>query len=1106
MSVSSLPSASTTKKKSKHLLTSADHDDKLNQAEELSIDRRFRLLNISDTPIPKGNENPNQIMEKLWELDISFDANLKIRSLRAMLRREAKAKHPIYKLFAKMSFLEVKDMYHSLIKVTKKTSRTNMEERIANYGFQNFPSGPIEGVLKIINGTDPAGTDHNLINDDKSTQPMKSNGVKEKTPASQVSTSSLPEIEDYSVVLETDRNSIMERLDARCVCFKRTDMTRTLSTLLKKDLEDGHPLNEQVELLKKTTCFSILKHIEPDIEEMSKCKEERLKAKIKKHCFSKCPQSPMKEFFDLKQRVSNITEEQPAISNKAIAEDDEQIPGSQVSTASTTGISDYSVVIENKIESIKERLHFWHVDFDKGERKRVLYLLLKNHLEKNHPINDHIDTIDGEILISILENIEPGKNARMHSDRVKGKIVKHCFQHCATSPLAGLMDLEQRPTVSGTEEPMEVESAPCPAIPLDNPNNLCYLNALVNGLKANKSSRELIGKDTTDVAKKLMTLFDQKSRSTAALRSCLPQHTFSPGQQNDPHEAWLFLLLKLPILSANSLVTFKKTLTCAGCLRSTVTFEKVPCPSLQCRSDTEEMLLFETTEGMEHPRMCLHCKENEQMTEDIIISEASQLLCFVANRYENQAIVVSKNIELGGRRYKVRAVVTHIGENRHSGHYITDIFHQNQWWTVNDARIYKATVEPSGGYLFFYEAVDEPMETGQQQEEMPTTTRSRAKKTNKKAKTQRAVDAKVQQEQNVAAMKAIRREGIQNLNNKKSNSSDIRSDNPAIMGGVDMDQDLDDNYVMSEPCIVCNAAWFKKDIGPITKKCTKCAGERNLEIPTYGRLNHMVPGPQPDCLRNLTYIEECCIKKATPLLHLYCRKGGLTGTHGNVITFEQDLSVLVTILPRLPKDLPFIVLQTQGQNSVELTVRPENLRAALLYLIAHNPAYHDVVLSEENLQFYEQSEGQVIGLPELRYDWEQSKRNKEKEQLPDHVPEKDDITEEMLFGDMPFPESIVPKVNQTSGVVDQLLKATKWTDDNGQPQQSTHKVGEGGDVEMDESSDEEPTLSKNARKKSKKKAKKAATKTLHEGEKLHAWPTRGSKALSEFTTVGINSM
>jgi hypothetical protein len=784
----------------------------------------------------------------------------------------------------------------------------------------------------------------------------------------------------------------------------------------------------------------------------------------------------------------------------------------QKTTASTTDNFDYSVVIDNNRKSIMERLDFFHVDFERNEKKRKLFVMLKNYLEDRHPLKRQIETISEETCHAIIRLIENNPTKSIRADRVPRKIVNYCFKYSATSPLAGLYDLVERATVRSIVVPMEVESDPFPGIPLVNPDNICYLNALVNGVKANKSSREFIGKDTTVVATHLMALFDQNPSSTAAdLRGCLPQPLFAAGKQSDPHEAWMFLVDKLPILRANSLVTLKTTLTCADCQRTVVSLEKVPSPSRLCHSTTEEILSYETTTGMVNPQLCPHCYKIEHMTEEIIISEASQILCFNAMRYDSQAIVVSKNIELGGRRYKVRAVVTHIGENRHRGHYITDIFHKNQWWTVNDDKIYKATVEPSGGYLFFYEAVDEPMETGQQQEEMPTTTRPRAKKTNKKV-AQRAVDAIIQQKHNVEAMKAIRREGIQNLNNKKSNSSDVRTDNPAIIGGLTMNLDIKDNYVMSGTCIVCNTAWFKKDIGARTKKCTKCASERNLEIPTYGEKNDMVPGKPQQCLLDLTFIEECCIQKASPLLHLYCRKGGLTGSKGNVIAFEQDLSVLVTILPRLPKDLPFIVLQTQGQSPVQLKVRPDKIREALQSLIANSPAYHDVVLSEENLQYYEQNEGQVHGLQELRYDWEQSKKSKEREQLPVLIPEKDDITEEMLSGDMPVPDSMVPKVTQTAGVLDLLLKATKETDDNGQSQQSTHVVGEGGDVEMTDTSDEEQpmqtdeNLSKNARKKRKKKEKKIRRKALHEGEKQYAWPTRGTTALSEYTTVGYYSM
>ena len=47
--------------------------------------------------------------------------------------------------------------------------------------------------------------------------------------------------------------------------------------------------------------------------------------------------------------------------------------------------------------------------------------------------------------------------------------------------------------------------------------------------------------------------------------------------------------------------------------------------------------------------------------------------------------------------------------------------------------------------------------------------------------------------------------------------------------------------------------------------------------------------------------------------------------------FEQDLTDLTVELPRLPKDLPFVVLQTQDgrKPELEIKVRPDVLKKAL---------------------------------------------------------------------------------------------------------------------------------------------------------------------------------
>ena len=67
----------------------------------------------------------------------------------------------------------------------------------------------------------------------------------------------------------------------------------------------------------------------------------------------------------------------------------------------------------------------------------------------------------------------------------------------------------------------------------------------------------------------------------------------------------------------------------------------------------------------------------------------------------------------------------------------------------------------------------------------------------------------------------------------------------------------------------------------LVQKCQRCAhhSEKNLKIPTFSRLNHMIPDEMPPDLKelNLTYLEWCAIKPINPLVscNLFLNKSNL---------------------------------------------------------------------------------------------------------------------------------------------------------------------------------------------------------------------------------------
>ena len=144
-----------------------------------------------------------------------------------------------------------------------------------------------------------------------------------------------------------------------------------------------------------------------------------------------------------------------------------------------------------------------------------------------------------------------------------------------------------------------------------------------------------------------------------------------------------------------------------------------------------------------------------------------------------------------------------------------------------------------------------------------------------------------------------------------------------------------------------------KDGSNVCQRCysEKYSNRNNVDyIPTFSKENLMHFGEIPECMHNLTNVEIASIRRISPLVQMYCRKSGnnihsaalqtkttfllkkfilmstksgLTGIRGNVISFEQDLTEIATVLPRLPPDLNIINLQPESKKKYDLKIRPK---------------------------------------------------------------------------------------------------------------------------------------------------------------------------------------
>ena len=109
----------------------------------------------------------------------------------------------------------------------------------------------------------------------------------------------------------------------------------------------------------------------------------------------------------------------------------------------------------------------------------------------------------------------------------------------------------------------------------------------------------------------------------------------------------------------------------------------------------------------------------------------------------------------------------------------------------------------------------------------------------------------------------------------------------------------------------------------------------------------MIPSSIPLELQNLTQIEEMLIARALPIMRVHIRPGGQRGYSGHCINLPQNVEELASALPRVPKELPLIILKVKGKEDTfrDVTVRREKVYKALLWLIDNNPQFQDVQIN-----------------------------------------------------------------------------------------------------------------------------------------------------------------
>ena len=196
--------------------------------------------------------------------------------------------------------------------------------------------------------------------------------------------------------------------------------------------------------------------------------------------------------------------------------------------------------------------------------------------------------------------------------------------------------------------------------------------------------------------------------------------------------------------------------------------------------------------------------------------------------------------------------------------------------------------------------------------------------------------------------------------------TDLFKNNPLITKfGKDMYIELEKTEWSS--CIVCKESHicFPLDV---ESKCEKCRG-KGKKSHIFKPDNDLNPGEAPVCLTRLTPVEKSAISIICPSLTVVKCGTYSSKSKGHSISFYQNVQDLADTLPRLPQDLPYIVLKHPDERISDKTfqVRRQYLIEALKFLIEHSEDYQHINISEENCNFYPE-DGIIQNLPQIHTD------------------------------------------------------------------------------------------------------------------------------------------
>jgi hypothetical protein len=166
--------------------------------------------------------------------------------------------------------------------------------------------------------------------------------------------------------------------------------------------------------------------------------------------------------------------------------------------------------------------------------------------------------------------------------------------------------------------------------------------------------------------------------------------------------------------------------------------------------------------------------------------------------------------------------------------------------------------------------------------------------------------------------------------------------------------------IKMETCIRCKETWFLMELkNDICHDCFR--RDKGNKTPfLMSRENGMDPGQLPAYLPELTQVEEMIIARCHVQMMVYRYRGHQYHYSGHCVSFMQNITKTVDVLPNLPSELDIVVLRPpdkvmesdsryRRQFRSAFRVRKGHILTWLRYLKAHHPDYQHVAVSLDRL-------------------------------------------------------------------------------------------------------------------------------------------------------------